>query len=208
MRRPPASAAKRYDARYFLYWYRGARAGPSWHEFVARKVRFAVAATEYVLGRRIRSVLDVGCGEAPWRAVLKRLRPRVAYTGLDGSEYVVRRYGRTRNIRLARVGQVGRVGLKRPYDLVVCSDVLHYVPTPEMKRGLAAMRRLCRGVAFLEIYTGSDEAEGDDVEFQRRSAATYLRHIRAAGFEPLGPQLYAPRAVAETLVELERSPAR
>ena len=104
-------------------------------------------------------------------------------TGLDGSEYAVRRYGRTRNIRLARVGQVGRAGLKRQYDLVVCSDVLHYVPTPEMKRGLAAMRRLCRGVAFLEIYTGSDEAEGDDVEFQRRSAATYLRHIRAAGFE-------------------------
>ena len=40
----------------------------------------------------------------------------------DGSEYAVRRFGRARNIRLARVGEVGRIGLKGPFDLVVCAE--------------------------------------------------------------------------------------
>lgn len=208
MSRKPPSGGKVYDAHYFQRWYRGRDAGPGWHAFIARKVELAVAATEYVLGRQIRSVLDVGCGEAPWRALLKSLRPRVRYTGVDGSEYVVRRFGRSRNIRLARVGQVGRIGLKGPFDLVVCSDVLHYVPTPEVRVALAAMRRLCGGVAFIEIYTGDDDAKGDDVEFHGRSAALYRRLLRAAGFESLGLQLHLPRAVAETLVELERGPGR
>ena len=208
MSRKRPAGPKVYDARYYQHWYHGPRVGVGQFEFVGRKVRLAVAAAEYVLGRQLHSVLDVGCGEAPWREQLKKLRPRVRYTGLDGSEYVVARYGRSHNIRLARVGQVGRVGLKGPFDLVVCSDVLHYVKTPEVRTGLAAMRRLCGGVAFLEIYTGSDDAEGDDHEFQPRSAAVYRRLVREAGFEPLGLQLHVPRAVAETLVELERGPSR
>jgi len=200
-------AAKRYDARYFQRWYRESRVGVGQREFVSRKVRLAVAAAEYALGRELRSVLDVGCGEAPWRAILKDLRPRVAYTGVDGSEYAVRRFGRTRGIRLGRVGELGRLGLKGPFDLVVCADVLHYVATAEVKSALAAMHRLCGGVAFIEVFAGSDDVEGDDVEFQRRSPATYRRLFATAGFKPLGLHLYAPRAMWRTLVSLERGGA-
>lgn len=195
---------KRYDARYFQRWYRESRVGVGQREFVSRKIRLAVSATEYVLGRELRSVLDVGCGEAPWRAILKAMRSRVAYTGIDGSEYAVRRFGRSRGIRLARVGEVGRLGLKGPFDLVVCADVLHYVPTAEVRAGLTAMQRLCGGVAFLEAFAGSDDVEGDDVEFQRRSPAVYRRLFAEAGFRPLGLHLYAPRATWGTLVALER----
>ena len=201
-------AAKRYDARYFQRWYRESSVRVGQREFVSRKVRLAVAAAEYVLGRPLRSVLDVGCGEAPWRALLKSLRPRIAYTGLDGSEYAVRRFGRARNIRLARVGEVGRLGLKGPFDLVVCADVLHYVPTAEVNTGLRAMHALCGGAAFLEMFTSGDDAEGDDVEFQRRSPAVYRRLLASAGFRPLGLHLYAPRGAWRTLVALERGAAR
>lgn len=197
-------ATKRYDARYFQRWYRESGVGVGHREFVARKVRLAVAATEYVLGRGIRSVLDVGCGEAPWRAILREMRPRVAYTGLDSSEYAVRRYGRSRNIRLASLGEVGRLGLEGPFDLVVCSDVMHYVRTPEVRAGLRAMRRLCYGVAFLEAFTSADDVVGDDVAFQRRSPAAYRRLIADAGFVPLGLHLYTTRATWRTLVALER----
>ena len=200
-------AAKRYDARYFQHWYRDSGAGVGQREFVSRKVRLAVAATEYVLGRELRSVLDVGCGEAPWRAILKSLRPRAAYTGLDGSEYAVRRFGRARNIRLARVGEVGRIGLKGPFDLVVCADVLHYVPTAEVSTGLRAMHALCGGVAFIEMFASTDDAEGDDIEFQRRRPAVYRKLLAAAGFRPLGLHLYASRSAWQTLVALERGAA-
>ena len=79
----------------------------------------------------VTSVVDVGCGEAPWRAVLKRLRPELEYRGLDASEYAIARYGRTRNIGLATFGQLGELRFETRFDLIVCSDVLHYVSARE-----------------------------------------------------------------------------
>ena len=196
---------KQYDARYFERWYRRSRVGVGGREFVARKVRLAVAATEYLLGRELASVLDVGCGEAVWRAHLKRLRPHASYTGVDSSEYAVRRYGRTRNIRRAGVGELETADLVGPYDLVVCADVLHYVPTADARRGLEAMHLLCGGVAFIEAFTSADAIEGDRAAFQTRTPAAYRALLRAAGFVPLALHLYATRAMSRTLVALERS---
>lgn len=199
---------KRYDARYFERWYRRSRVGVGAGEFVGRKVRLAVSAAEYLLGREIANVLDVGCGEAPWRAHLKALRPAIAYTGLDSSEYAVRRYGRARNIRRASVREVGTLGLRGPYDLVVCADVLHYVPIAEVRVGLAAMRALAGGVAFIEAFTSADAIEGDRAAFQRRSPAVYRTLFAQAGWLPLGMHLYATREMSGTLVALERATPR
>ena len=200
--------AKQYDARYFERWYRRSSVGVGGREFVARKVRLAVAATEYLLGRELASVLDIGCGEAPWRAQLKKLRPGVAYTGVDSSEYVVKRYGRTRNIRRAGVGELETAGLVGPYDLVVCADVLHYVSTAEARRGLEAMHLLCGGAAFIEAFTSADAIEGDRAAFQKRTPAAYAALLSAAGFVPLALHLYATREMSRTLVALERGGGR
>ena len=199
---------KAYDARYFERWYRRSRVGVGVRAFVARKVQLAVAATEYVRGRELASVLDVGCGEAPWRAILARLRPRATYLGVDSSEYAVRRYGRTRNIRLGSLGTLAELRLPGSFDLVVCADVLHYVPTAEARQGLASLHALCGGVAFLEAFTSSDAIEGDRAGFQRRTPAAYQELFAAAGFVPLGLHLYATRDAARTLVGLERGGAR
>ena len=199
------TTVKRYDARYFERWYRRSNVGVGAHEFVARKVRLAVTATEYLLGRELASVCDVGCGEAPWRAILKRLRPGIAYTGVDSSEYAVERYGRTRNIRRGSVGELSRAGLVGPYDLVVCADVLHYVPTDEARRGLKTMHALCGGAAFLEAFTSADAIEGDRAAFQKRTPAAYRALFAGAGFVGLGLHLYASRELARSLVALERS---
>ncbi len=201
-------AVKRYDARYFERWYRTSRVGVGGREYVARKVRLAVAATEYLLGRELASVLDVGCGEAPWRAILAELRPGASYTGVDSSEYAVRRYGRTRNIRQASVGELVRAGLTGPYDLLVCADVLHYVPTREARRGLHSMHTLCGGVAFLEAFTSRDAIEGDRTAFQKRTPDAYRALFAEAGFVPVGLHLYATREHSRTLVALEHGAGR
>jgi len=198
------ASEKVYDEAYFEHWYRRSSVGVGADDFVARKVRLAVAATEYLLGRPLERVLDVGCGEAPWRAQLRRIRPGVHYDGVDSSLYVVKRYGRTRNIRLGTVGDFGTLGFRGPYDLVVCSDVLHYVRTPEVRAGLAAMHRLCGGLAFLEAFTNADRIDGDHDQLQNRSPAAYHRMFAEAGFTPLGLHLYACRRVARSLVSLER----
>src|SRR6185369_7322422 len=96
---------KRYDQSYFDKWYRGKQRVNAPSE-VRRKVHLAIVLTEYFTRRQIRSVLDIGCGEGAWLEHLRALRPGVAYLGLDSSDYVVRRFGRKRNIRQATFGEL------------------------------------------------------------------------------------------------------
>jgi|SRR5262245_42965269 len=201
------AAPKSYDRAYFDRWYRDSRHALFHLGMLPRRVQLAVAAAEYLLERPIRTVLDVGCGEGRWRALLLRARPGIRYLGVDSSEYVVARYGRRRNLRLARFGQLGRLGLKGRFDLIVCSDVLHYIPLAEARVGLKALARRLGGVAFMELFTGSDATVGDDVAFQPRGRATYLRLFREAGLVHLGLHCYVGRALAGRLVAFERGAA-
>jgi SAM-dependent methyltransferase len=199
-----AHRLKQYDASYYERWYRRSRVGVGQRDFVERKVRLALGAAEYVLGRRATRVLDVGCGEAPWRALLKRMRPRIEYLGLDTSEYAVARYGRRRNIRRGGLAELGFMDLGDPYDLVVCADVLHYVRSTEVRQGLAAIAPLVGGVAFIEAFTSTDEIEGDHADLQNRTPAVYHRFFGEAGLVPVGLHLYVTRDMHSQLVALER----
>jgi SAM-dependent methyltransferase len=199
---------KLYDRDYYRRWYHDPGTRILIRSALDRKVSLAIAAAEFVLGRRLRSMLDVGCGEGLWRAVARRLRPGLRYAGVDGSEYVVRRYGRRRGIRLARFGDLGRLRLKGRFDLVVCSDVLHYVPTRELASGIGALGRLTGGLAWAEIFAAEDDTVGDHVEYYERPAATYERLFRRAGLTPIGLYAFAPREVLETLTSFERGGLR
>ncbi|MGE0158229.1 MAG: class I SAM-dependent methyltransferase [Gemmatimonadales bacterium] len=194
---------KSYDEAYFSRWYRGPGA-PVSDDLVGQRARLALAAAEYVLARDVRSVLDVGCGEGRWRAPLRRARPGIAYVGVDGSDYAVRRYGRRRNIQLGTFGSVGRLGLRGRFDLVVCSDVLQYVTTAELRRGLPALGRLARGVLWLDTYTSDDEFIGDREGWQRRSERTYRRIFAEAGLVSCGLNCWVPRRIEGRLTALER----
>ena len=193
---------KSYDRDYFDRWYRDGGIGG--RQRLARKVALAVATAEYHLERPIRSVLDIGCGEGAWRAPLRKLRPRVQYLGFDASEYAIARHGRTRNLRLARFGDFATLRPCAQADLLVCSDVLHYLPTRELERGLPALAELCGGVAFIEAFAREDEAVGDDHEFKARPAAFYRTRLRALGLHPLGSHCWLSpgRVAAASALEL------
>lgn len=197
---------KRYDAAYFQRWYRDGGIGG--RRRLARKVALAVATAEYHLERPLRSVLDVGCGEGAWRAPLRRLRPDARYLGFDGSEYAIARYGRSRGLRLARFGDFATLRPCPPADLLVCSDVLHYLDGRELDRGLPGLAALCGGVAFLETFTAKDAAEGDEHEFRRRRAAFYRTRFEALGFRQLGSHCWLSPTLAGSATELEVPPAR
>ncbi|MFC4728307.1 class I SAM-dependent methyltransferase [Coralloluteibacterium thermophilus] len=179
---------KQYDRAYFDRWYRGRGIGGG--QALAHKVAAAVAVAEYHLGRPIRSVLDVGCGEGAWRAPLLKLRPRVSYLGLDSSEYAIARYGRSRNLRPARFGDMAWLRPGPPVDLLVCADVMHYVPDAELRRGLSGFAELCSGMAFLEVYGADDAIDGDMEGFIPRPAAVYRRAFGRAGFAFCGPHCW------------------
>ncbi|MFM8558272.1 MAG: methyltransferase, partial [bacterium] len=165
---------KVYDEHYFERWYRRSSVGVGQREFVARKVRLAGSAAESLLGRPIESVLDVGCGEAPWRAHLRKLRPGVHYDGMDSSVSAVKRFGRTRNIRLGAVGDLGKMGFRGPYDLVVCSDVLHYVADDEVKRGRALLEAVLVALDAVFARERLDERQPTAQSVHGREPALHL----------------------------------
>jgi SAM-dependent methyltransferase len=158
---------------------------------------------EYFLGRKLRTVLDIGAGEGAWRAELRKLRPDVRYVGVDPSEYVVARYGKRRNIKLGTFEQLPSMPLGRGYDLIVCADVLQYVPDVAVKRGLRHIAGILGGVAFLEAYTTGDEMEGDLEGWHHRSKSQYRRIFADSGLVACGIHCYLTRELAVNAVELE-----
>lgn len=195
--------SKQYDRDYFRRWYHDRATRVNTHAEVRRKVALAIATAEYFIRRQIRSVLDVGCGEGAWLGHLQAFRPRVKYTGLDSSEYAVGRYGAERNIRLATFGELPSLDLDT-YDLVVCSDVLHYVPDDEIRAGLEVLAGVCEGIAFLEVLTKEDDIIGDLDSLIRRPAAWYRAAFRKAGLAQVGPYCWRSPALSEALAELEQ----
>lgn len=200
---------KTYDRAYFDRWYRKDGRSKASTSRLQRTVALAVASAENFLGRPVRTVLDVGCGEGHWRAPLLRLRPTLHYLGLDASEYAVQRYGRTRHLRQASFGDLAWLRPCPPVDLLVCADVLHYVSDAELKAGIRGLAELCGGVAFLEVYTAEDrsrdDVEGDFEGFIARPAATYRRAFARAGFESIGQHCWLSPALAGQATALERT---
>jgi SAM-dependent methyltransferase len=204
MSRPEPDASKRYDASYYAHWYHDPRTRVTARTIVRRKAALAVAATENLLERRVRNVLDVGCGEAPWRAALLDLRPGVRYTGVDPSAWAAARYGASRGVLHGGLADLETLPFRSPFDLVVCSDVLHYATDAALRRGLASIVSLSRGLVWLEAFTSQDDFEGDVEGFRPRTARWYRAAFRRAGLVPLGLWLHASPAIAHRVAALER----
>ena len=200
-RRHHCVMTKQYDADYFQRWYRDGGIGG--RQRLARKVALAVATAEYHLERPLRSVLDIGCGEGAWRAPLLKLRPKAQYLGFDSSEYAITRYGRSRNLHFARFADFAQLRPCAPVDLLVCSDVMHYLPVRELDRGLPGLAQLCGGIAFLETFAREDQAEGDEHEFKQRPATFYRKRFEAVGFRQLGSHCWLSPVLAAVATALE-----
>jgi len=95
------------------------------------------------------------------------------------------------------------LSLGQGYDLVVCADVLQYVPDAALKRGVRHIATLLGGVAFLEAYTTGDEMEGDLEDWHPRSKSQYRRIFADAGLVACGVHCYLNRALSVNAVELE-----
>ncbi len=197
---------KTYDRAYFDRWYRDGGIGGA--RRLARKVALAVATAEYHLERPVRTVLDIGCGEGAWRAPLLKLRPKLRYLGFDASEYAVARYGRSRNLHYAGFADFALLRPCPPVDLLVCSDVLHYLSTRELDKGLPGLAELCGGIAFLETFAREDQAEGDEHEFRARPSKFYRERFQALGFGHLGSHCWLSPARLCTATSLEIAPGR
>lgn len=196
---------KRFDGAYFEKWYRHPEHRVGTRADLARMVRFAVTAAEYVLAHPVRSVLDVGAGEGRWEPVLRKLRPAARYYGVDPSDYAVRRYGRRRNIVRGTLDDLASLFPERRFDLVVSCSVLNYLDRETMARGIRSLTARTGGLAYLEIFTSDDDVEGDTTGWHAESRDEYQRAVRLAGLIPCGLHCYIPADHKSSLVDLERA---
>ncbi len=162
---------------------------------------------EQLLERRVRSALDIGCGEGLWRAALHRERPQLRYAGVDPSAYVVQRYGARRNIRQGDITSLDVLRIRGPFDLIFCNDVLHYVATPELRVGMRGLAERLRGVAYLGLFTSADDIEGDMNTYLRRSPSFYRSAFARVGLRSVGMHCWIPAPLAEDRAALELSGA-
>lgn len=194
---------KEYDRAYFDKWYRSRLHRVSAAADVRRKVALALTTAEYFVGRPVRRVLDIGCGEAPWLAQIREMRPRAEYTGIDSSAYVVAAFGKSRNIRHGAFGDLSSLRLRGTFDLIVCSDVLHYVGEKEIRNGMWELVRLLEGIAFLEVLTSDDAVTGDLDGLAKRPASWYRRIFGSAGLTQVAPHCWLAPERREDLAALE-----
>jgi predicted TPR repeat methyltransferase len=194
---------KTYDRDYFDRWYRGADA-PRGDGELRRSVGLAVAVTESVLDRDVRTVLDVGAGEGRWQPILHELRPEAAYLGIEPSRYALERFGEARNLRQGTLEELHLHAFDDPFDLVVCADVLHYLSEDQVLAGIGELADLVGGAAFLEVFTDRDPADGDREGFRHRPAEWYRATFLEAGLRPLGMQMWIHQQLADDLDEMER----
>jgi len=190
-----------YNRAYFDKWYRHPGHRVVTAAKTSRKAHLALAVAEYYLERPVRTVLDVGCGEGQWQPVLKKLRPRLKYTGVDPSPYAIKRFGKRRNLLHGSFGNLP--GLAGSYDLIICSDSLYYIPDDELMMGLDVLTPLLAGIAFLEAYPHDAGLRGDTSGMHPRSADFYRRIFRNAGLRPCGSHCYVGPPLYGSVTELE-----
>jgi SAM-dependent methyltransferase len=188
-----------FDRDYYRRYYFDPRtAVVSRHEMRARAQ--LIAAFTVHAGLPVRRILEAGCGTGMLRSALRRLLPRAHYVALESSEYLCRRYG-------WRHGRIEDYRARAPFDLVICYDVLQYLPGAAAQRALGNFTRLCRGVLYFTALTRFDYDHNCDQE--RTDAAVYLRSARwyrrrlARHFHHGGLGFWVRRGVPLTLWELE-----
>jgi SAM-dependent methyltransferase len=200
------ASTKSYDRAYFDRWYRRTGSRVITPDLTARRAALALASAEVVMDRPVRSVLDVGCGEGTWGVWLRKRRPGLRYVGVDPSTYAVAKYGTRRGLRVGQFGALGDAGVRGRFDLVVCADVLQYIPTAALAPGLCELAsHLGDGVAFLPAYTSDDDMEGDLDGWQWRAPSVWRRAFRAAGLVPVGMHCWVRVEQRDALNVFERA---
>jgi SAM-dependent methyltransferase len=152
------------------------------------------------LGLPVHRILDAGCGLGLLRAPLLRRLRDAEYLGLECSVYLCRRYGWRR-------GSIATLRTRERFDLVICYDVLQYLPAAQARRAIANLGRLCRGALYFGALTREDWQHNCDQRRTHRvpdlrSGAWYRRELSRA-FCPIGFGLWLRRGLDLPLWNLD-----
>ena len=198
MRRSPADSV-RFDSAYFRKFYRDRKTRVvTQGEMQARAALIAAILKQVQIP--VRRILDAGCGIGLLRKPFADLLPRARYTGLEFSEYLCTTYGWEQ-------GSIADYRPPEPFDLVICYDVLQYLPDREAARALANLARLTRAVVYVSALTREDwlhncDRSRTDRAVHLRPGAWYRNRLRRH-FSYLGFGVWIRKDVTAILWDLE-----
>jgi 2-polyprenyl-3-methyl-5-hydroxy-6-metoxy-1,4-benzoquinol methylase len=195
-----ATPANNFSAAYFRKFYLNAAT----RVVTAAEMRSRAALIASALKQcqiPVRRILDAGCGIGLLQKPFKEFLPRARYTGLEASEYLCGRFGWT-------FGSIVDFAARNPYDLVICYDVLQYLPDAEAARAIVNLGRLCGAALYVSALTMEDWRENCD-----RSRTDRAVHLRAGAwyrrrlnkwFRYVGFGIWVRKNVTAILWEMER----
>lgn len=190
---------ERFDAAFFRRYYANPATRVATREDQARLAALIGSVAHYC-GFRVKRLLDAGCGVGWLRTPLRRQFKGVEYVGLEVSDYLCRKHGWVQ-------GSLPGYTDTKGFDLVVCHDVLQYLPDREAARAITALAQLSRGLLYFSVLTAGDWKHNADTSrtdrgVHLRPRAWYERRLRRH-FRHLGFGVYALRNFAPLLWELE-----
>jgi SAM-dependent methyltransferase len=194
------TAARRFDAGFYRRYYLNPRTRVVTAAGMVRRADLVAAFVRH--GElTVRSILDVGCGLGLMREQLLRHFPKARYVGLEVSEYLCARHGWIE-------GSVATFEPERPFDLVICYDVLQYLDSRPAAAALRNLARLCEGVLHFGVLTQEDwelycDKRRTDRKVHVRPATWYRRRL-ARAFINAGSGMFVRRGAPVHLWELDQ----
>jgi predicted TPR repeat methyltransferase len=192
-------AGSNFDRAYFKKYY----FSPATRVTTAAEMQVRADVIASVLKQAqlpVRSILDAGCGIGLMRAAFKTVLPKARYTGLEASDYLCRRYGWVQS-------SIADYRPAKPFDLLVCYDVLQYLDDREAARALANFARLTGAGLYFSALTLADwrnncDQSLTDSNVHLRSGDWYRRRLQR-NFRHLGCGVWVRRTVTVIRWDLE-----
>lgn len=191
---------QQFDKAYYRRYYQDPRTRVAAPEEIRAQADFVCGYMKY-MDLPIRRALDMGCGLGSWKRELKRHFPGASYTGVEQSDYLCKRFGWIK-------GSADTFQSPRPFDLVICQDVLQYLPGPSADTAMKRLTALCRGALLFAVLTRQDWEENCDQELTDgsgylRSGRWYRKRLKK-GFITAGGGLFVKRGAGVILYDLEK----
>jgi SAM-dependent methyltransferase len=152
-------------------------------------------------GVPVRSVLEVGAGPGHWSNWYREFHPKVRVVSTDVSEHACRVFGHQQR-------NIAEWSPKRPFDLVICMDVLQYLNDRLAARAMRNLTSATRTCLYFDALTTFDarhtvDRSATDLDAHLRSG-TWYRERLSRGFQQAGAGLWVRKDSAVVLHELER----
>jgi SAM-dependent methyltransferase len=196
----PLKSANRFGPDYFRQFY----LNPATRVVTAGEMKSRAQLIGAILRQAqvpVSSILDAGCGIGLLRKPFAEILPRARYSGLEVSSYLCERYG-------WRAGSIVDFRADRPFDLVICYDVLQYLPDAQASLAIANLANLSCAALYVSALTVEDwrdncDRNRTDRAVHLRSGAWYRRRLGRA-FQYIGFGVWLRKGTSAILWDMEK----